>query len=138
MCHGSSAWSLHPGQDSRGPGERIRPPSMLLVLRGGSPESTQGLTKFSSGAGTCTCPPIPGPRSHAQGSQGGQHCARPWAAGFTPRLWVELCKEGGSALGVPRGCSWFRGVSGCLEGPCPQPGGTEGVSAGPGQSVPLL
>lgn len=73
MCHGSSAWSLHPGQDSRGPRERIRPPSMLLVLRGGSPESTQGLTEFSSGAGTCTCPPIPGPRSHAQGSQGRQH-----------------------------------------------------------------
>ena len=84
-----------------------------------APQSPQGLTKFSSEAGTCTCPPTPGPQSHGRGSQGGQHCAQPWAAGFTLRLWVELCKEWGSALKVPSGCDKFRGSVGTCKGLVP-------------------
>lgn len=84
-----------------------------------APQSPQGLTKFSSEAGTYTCPPTPGPQSHGRGSQGGQHCAQPWAAGFTLRLWVELCKEWGSALKVPSGCDKFRGSVGTCKGLVP-------------------
>ena len=44
---------------------------------------------------------------------------QPWAAGFTLRLWVELCKEWGSALKVPSGCDKFRGSVGTCKGLVP-------------------
>lgn len=38
---------------------------------------------------------------HMAGAAREGSTAGPWAADFTPRLWVELCKEGSSALKVP-------------------------------------
>lgn len=96
MCH-SSAWSLLPGQDSRGPGEDQAP--TLLVLRGGSPESRASPSSVVRLGLVPARPPLA--HGHMAGAAREGSTAGPWAADFTPRLWVELCKEGSSALKVP-------------------------------------